>query len=167
MGVILNLLNSIKLLKEKNKILEQQIKQIEAKLTNLNTKILSPSIQHLTPEITKTLDANNIWMGEKGVYNYANMAKLDIYYDSGDDKWYCRSQIKELKDVDLTGLVDGNALVWNETTEKWEAGEVAGEIIINNIYDFVGHSYVVTSVVWDDIDKELDITRGYAYAVYK
>jgi hypothetical protein len=87
MGIIKNLTIKIESLEKENQTLKEKLRTIETNLASVIAKLTSPSIQHLSPEITKTLDVNNIWMGEKEEDEYVNMAKLEVYYDESVEKW--------------------------------------------------------------------------------
>jgi len=87
MTIIKNILIKIKELTKNILTLRAQLRLMETRLNNIDSKAQTPNYDISSPILTKTLDANNIWMGEKGVSSYANMGKLDVYYDEDDDKW--------------------------------------------------------------------------------
>jgi hypothetical protein len=43
------------------------------------------------------------------------------------------TKIETLADVDLEGVQDGYTLIYNTTTNKWEAANPASEVILDNI----------------------------------
>lgn len=45
------------------------------------------------------------------------------------------SALADLTDVDLTGLADGDTLVWNSATSKWEPGAGGGGGGLSDLYD--------------------------------
>lgn len=185
MGIIGKIIEKIKEVAKELIGLREKLRLMEVRLNNLTTKIQVPTYNIPSPDITKTLDANNIWMGEKGASTYDKMAKLDVYYDEDEEKWYSRSHIKELIDVDLDGLADGDALVWNETTEKWEvgAGGIAEVVEFTydsgsgtwkssgvtpqiTIYTYPGKALLKTSVITDDGEEKTVFFRLPIYAEY-
>jgi len=57
------------------------------------------------------------------------------YYgtDAGGARGWHELALPTLSDVDLSGLVDGDSLVWNASTSKWEAGQTAPPQVFNRI----------------------------------
>jgi hypothetical protein len=43
------------------------------------------------------------------------------------------AKLETIADVDATGLQDGYTLIYNSTTQKWEAANPASEVILDNI----------------------------------
>jgi len=93
MATIKNILIKIKELTKNMLTLRAQLRLMETRLNNIDSKAQTPNYDISSPILTKTLDTNNIWMGEKGVNSYTNMAKLDVYYDESEDKWKVRGGI--------------------------------------------------------------------------
>lgn len=58
-----------------------------------------------------------------------------ITSDFGYFPKYSNLVVASLKDVNLRGLADGNALVWNEAEEVWDVGTVAGANELNDLND--------------------------------
>ncbi len=52
---------------------------------------------------------------------FVNRVEQQLYTIGGGGAGF----IKDLDDVNIDGLQNGNALVWNATTSKWDAGEIA------------------------------------------
>lgn len=87
MGIIQNLQNYVLKLQNKILILEDKIQSLQLTVANLSTYVPNIKQTASSPVLTKTLDSNNIWVGDKGETEYTNIALLDVYYDSVDDLW--------------------------------------------------------------------------------
>ena len=90
MSIVRNIINNIKKLTKDILTLRARLRLLEVRLNNIDSQRQTPNYDIPSPKLTMTLDANNIWIGEKGVNSYDNMAKLDVYYDEDEDKWKAR-----------------------------------------------------------------------------
>ncbi len=153
MGIIKYFKDTIKKLKEENLILKERLRLIEIRLESAISKMSSPSIQHLTPEITKTLDANNLWMGEKGANTYDKMAKLDVYYDEIENLWKARGE----------GIVDTVEFTYDVGSGTWKSTGVIPQIIIST---YPGKSLLKTAEITDDGEEKTVFFSLPIYAEY-
>ena len=88
MGIINDFKNNIEKLTNENRILREKIRLLEIRMNNLTSKLQLPVNNISTPPvIDKTLDVNNIWMGEKSENKYNNIAKMELIHDEEMNKW--------------------------------------------------------------------------------
>jgi len=151
MTIIKNILIKIKELTKNMLTLRAQLRLMETRLNNIDSKAQTPNYDISSPILTKTLDTNNIWMGEKGVNSYTNMAKLDVYYDSTDDKWKVRGE----------GVVDTVEFTYDSGT--WKSSGVTPQIIIST---YPGKALLKTSVITDDGEEKTVFFSFPIYAEY-
>ena len=117
MTIIKNILIKIKELTKNILTLRAQLRLMETRLNNIDSKAQTPNYDISSPILTKTLDTNNIWMGEKGVNSYTNMAKLDVIYDSVDELWrpfQCINGAVPTPDADKEVT-----LIWDSSNKKY------------------------------------------------
>ncbi|KKM97600.1 hypothetical protein LCGC14_1166420 [marine sediment metagenome] len=149
MGIIKELLTKVDKLGEENLLLKEKLRLVEARLNNIASKVQTPQVSHFTPSLTKTLDADNIWMGEKGEDSYTNMAKLDVFYDEDEDKWKCRGEAGVVDTVDFT--YQGGV---------WKSSGVIPQIIVST---YPGVALLKTADITDDGE---DKTVFYSFPIY-
>jgi len=117
MGVIQDLQNYVLELQNKVLLLQEKVKDLEIRLPGNPNKIDTPNQTAPSPSLTKTLDSNNIYIGDKGTTEYTNLAKLDVIYDSVDDKWRpfeCVAGVVPLEDADFIVT-----LMWSSVDKKF------------------------------------------------
>jgi hypothetical protein len=84
-----------------------------------------------------------------------------VYYDDGDSAQWIETgnpalgfvDVSNLTDVDLTSLADGDILVYNSSTGKWENGEGTLEALsdTNITTPTTGDALVYTGTNWENI----------------
>jgi len=87
MGIIKNLQIKLIEMEKINIILSDKLKALELTVANLSKIVPNIKQNSISPILPTNLDSNNIWIGDKGESSYTNLALLDIYYDSVDEKW--------------------------------------------------------------------------------
>jgi len=88
MNIIKDILKAIELLRNDNKILQDKIKTLENTLFNVDKRINNNvTISQDTPKLTKTLDALNTYMGEKGSNTYTKFGKVKLVWNEDTEEW--------------------------------------------------------------------------------
>lgn len=122
MGIIKKLEHKVIELTEENSKLKTRLTNIENILHNIQRASQKEPYAHITkPEARNlTLDANNIWMGEKGETQYEKLGKLDVYYDEVEGIW-------KTGNYRLTFVKEGTKII---EVPSWTPSEVDNDRLI-------------------------------------
>jgi len=122
MGIIKDLMERCDKLQSDNKILAGKIKLLELSLINVQRRINTPSESQRSPLLPNALDSNNIWIGDKGITEYTNLAKLDVHYDETLEKWVAGSNIERIEgEVPILDADKIVTLIWDDVNLKFVA----------------------------------------------
>jgi len=113
MGIIQDLQAKSIELERINNILSAKINSLELSVANLSSIVPNIKQNSISPELKKTLDVPNLYLGEKGVSSYDKFGKLDIEFDETDNLWKARG-----------GTIDGGLFKLELLSEGTEFIEV-------------------------------------------
>ena len=145
MGIIQDLQAKMIELEKINDILSTKINSLELFVANLSSIVPNIKQNSISPELKKTLDVPNLYLGEKGISSYDKFGKLDIEFDETDNLWKARG-----------GTIDGGLFKLELLSEGTEFIEVP------DWTPTIGDTYRTNPLnVYDTFDSSETSIRGY------